>query len=348
MSGRSAALIDLRSDTVTQPTTEMRAAMAGAELGDDVYREDPTVAALQEECAELLGYEASLFVPTGTMGNQIAIHLLTRPGDEVLIEGTGHSYDWELSGMAVVSSVQPRVLVGDRGVFDPAAVEEALEERPDIRSRISLVIVENTHNMSGGRLWPPDTMAEVQRLGRAGNAALHLDGARLFNAAVAAGAPVADLAAGFDTVMVSLSKGLCAPLGSVLAGSADVIEEARRVRKLLGGGMRQVGVVAAAGRIAITQMVERLAEDHDNAQRLADGLTELAGVELAYGHCDSNIVVADVGGCSLDAAELRDRLLERGVACWKTGPALLRFVTHRDVDADDIDRAVTAARRIVC
>ena len=199
--------------------------------------------------AELLGYEAALFVPTGTMGNQIAIHLLTRPGDEVLIEGSGHSYDWENSGMAVISGVQPRVLIGDRGVFDVDDVEEALSDRMKLkylRSRVSLVIIENTHNMAGGRVWPHDRMTDVQQLARARGAALHLDGARLFNAAVASGTTVADLAAGFDTVMVSLSKGLCAPLGSLLAGSTGLMEDGRRVRKLLGGGMRQVGVVAAA------------------------------------------------------------------------------------------------------
>ncbi len=339
--------VDLRSDTVTMPTDRMRRAMVEADLGDDVYREDPTVRRLEEECAELLGNEAGLFVPTGTMGNQISIHLLTRPGDEVLIEGSGHSYDWELSGMAVVSGVQPRVLVGDHGVFDPADVEEALAERASIQSRVSLVIIENTHSMAGGRVWPRDTMAEIQRLARARGAALHLDGARLFNAAVAGGTTVADLASGFDTVMVSLSKGLCAPVGSVLAGSTGLIEEARRIRKLLGGGMRQAGVVAAAGRVAIAQMVERLGEDHDNARRLASGLTELGGIELAHGHCDSNIVTIDVAGCAATAEEIRDRLQEQGVACLKTGASVLRLVTHRDVDAADIDFAIATARKVL-
>ena len=339
--------VDLRSDTVTMPTEQMRRAMAEADLGDDVYREDPTVRKLEEECAELLGHEAALFVPTGTMGNQISIHLLTRPGDEVLIEGSGHSYDWELSGMAVVSGVQPRVLVGDHGVFHPADVEEALAERSSIQSRVSLVIVENTHSMAGGRVWPPDATAEIQRLARARGVALHLDGARLFNAAVAGGTPVADLAAGFDTVMISLSKGLCAPLGSVLAGSADLMEEARRTRKLLGGGMRQVGVVAAAGSVAIAQMVERLGEDHDNARRLAAGLTELDGVELAHGHCESNIVTIDVAGCVATAEEIHDGLRQQGVACLKTGSSVLRLVTHRDVDAADIDFAIGAVRKVL-
>ena len=340
-------LIDLRSDTVTMPTEKMRRAMAQAEVGDDVFREDPTVSALEEECAELLGYEAALFVPTGTMGNQISIHLLTCPGDEVLIEGSGHSYDWELSGMAVISGVQPRVLVGDRGVFDVDGVEEALADRMSIQARVSLVIIENTHTMAGGRVWPHDQMTEVQQLARARGVALHLDGARLFNAAVASGTAVAELAAGFDTVMVSLSKGLCAPLGSVLAGSAGLIEDGRRVRKLLGGGMRQVGVVAAAGRVAIAEMIDRLAEDHDNAYRLAKGLTELDGVELAYGHCDSNIVIIDVADCDVRAEEIRNRLEEQGVVCLNPGSNVLRLVTHAAVNSADIDFTIGVAREVI-
>lgn len=336
--------VDLRSDTITEPTDEMRLAMAEARLGDDVYGEDPTVTVLEEECAALLGHPAALFVPTGTMGNQIAIHLLTRPGDEVLIEGSGHSYDWELSGMAVISGVQPRVLVGDCGVFEAEGVARAVAERPAIRSRVSLLIAENTHNMAGGKVWPRAATLEIQRICRDRGVALHLDGARLFNAAVASGTPAAELAAGFDTVMVSLSKGLSAPVGSILAGAADVITEARRTRKLLGGGMRQVGVVAAAGRVALGSMIERLAEDHSNARRLADGFTEIDGIELAYGHVDTNIVAVDVGACRLPADQLVVELGARGVACLQTGPTVVRMVTHRGVDADDIDAAVAAAR----
>ncbi len=340
-------MIDLRSDTVTEPTDEMRREMGAAPVGDDVFGEDPTVAALERECAEILGYPASLFVPSGTMGNQIAIRLLTSPGDEVIIEGTGHSYDWELSGMAVISGVQPRVVEGDRGVFEPGCLAEALAPRPAIRSPATLVIVENTHNMSGGRVWPRAALDEVRRIGRECDAALHLDGARLFNAAVASGAPVAELAAGFDTVMVSLSKGLSAPMGSMLAASEQLIGEARRVRKMLGGGMRQVGVVAAAGRVALRAMVERLAEDHANARRLADGLTALEGIELAFGHVDTNIVVVDVGGCSRGADDIVERLGDGGVACLKTGPHYIRFVTHRGVDAKAIDAAVAVARELL-
>ncbi len=340
-------MIDLRSDTVTQPTDEMRRAMAAAEVGDDVYREDPTVAALERECAEMLDFPAALFVPTGTMGNQVAIHLQTRPGDEVGIEGSGHSYDWELAGMAVISGVQPRLIAGDRGVLDPQALAEALAPRPAIRSRVSMVIVENTHNMAGGRVWPRAALDEARRTCRSREVALHLDGARLFNAAVASGSPVGELASGFDSVMVSLSKGLSAPLGSILAGSEPLIEEARRVRKMMGGGMRQAGVVAAAGRVALGQMVDRLAEDHANARRLAEGLTDLAGIELAFGHVDTNIVVIDVSACRLGAAELVAELEARGVLCLKTAPHTIRLVTHRGIDAEAVDRAVAAARDAV-
>jgi threonine aldolase len=340
-------VVDLRSDTVTQPTDEMRRAMAEAEVGDDVYGEDPTVGALEQECAERLGHEAALFVPTGTMGNQIAIHLLTRPGDEVLIEGSGHSYDWELSGMAVISAVQPRVLVGDCGVFDADEVARVLAPRPPIRSRVSLLIAENTHNMAGGKVWPRAATAEIQRICRERHVALHLDGARLFNAAVASSVGAAELAAGFDTVMVSLSKGLCAPLGSILAGSAERMSEARRIRKLLGGGMRQVGVVAAAGRVALASMIDRLAEDHANARRLADGLTALDGIELAYGHCDTNIVVLDLSGTEVGAAGFVSGLGERGIACLQTGADTVRLVTHRGVGAADVDRAIDAAHDLL-
>lgn len=341
------ALVDLRSDTVTVPTDEMRRAMAEAPVGDDVYEEDPTVAGLEKVGAELLGQEAALFVPTGTMGNQIAIRLHTRPGDEVLIEGSGHSYDWELGGMAVISGAQPRVLQGDRGVFDPEDVADAIAERPSIRSRVALAILENTHNMAGGRIWPRDATEEVQRLCRDRGVALHLDGARLFNAAVASATPVDELAAGFDTVMVSLSKGLSAPIGSLLAGDVEAMREARRVRKLLGGGMRQVGVVAAAGRVALDTMIERLTDDHANARRLADGLTALEGIELAYGHCDTNIVVLRLDRDAMEAERFVEALGDRGVRCLRTGPGIIRLVTHRGVDADGIGRAIEAARGVL-
>ena len=338
--------IDLRSDTVTQPTDEMRRAMADAEVGDDVFGEDPTVRALEEECAELLGHEAGLFLASGTMANQVAINVLTRPGEEVLLEGSGHSHDWELSGMAVISGVQPRALVGDCGVLVASEVAAALADRPPMRSRVGLVLLENTHNMAGGRVWPRAATVEIQAICRDRGVALHLDGARLFNAAVASGVPVAELAAGFDTVMTCVSKGLSAPVGSVLVGNAETIAEARSSRRLLGGAMRQVGVIAAAGRVAISTMVERLADDHANARRLAEGLIETDGMELAYGHVDTNIVVIDVSGTGRAAGEIVAALGERGVACLPIGPTVIRLVTHRGVDAADIDTALQVAQGV--
>ena len=340
-------ILDLRSDTVTQPTDEMRRAMAAAEVGDDVYSEDPTVKLLEEECAALLGQEASLFMPSGTMANQVAIHLHARPASEVLIEGSGHSYDYELSGMAVHSSVQPRVVVGDRGVLTADDVAPHLAPRPYYRSRVGLVILENTHNMCGGRVYPLEASNGVVSLCADHDVPVHLDGARLFNAAVASGHGAAELAAGFSSVMVSLSKGLCAPVGSLLAGSGDFIVEARTVRKLFGGGMRQVGVLAAAGRVALSSMVDRLVEDHDNARRLADGLLEADNVELAFGHVDTNIVVVDVGKAGRSAEQFREGLEARGVRCLTTGPTTVRFVTYRGISATDIDAAVARAREVL-
>ncbi|MFQ5742602.1 MAG: threonine aldolase family protein [Acidobacteriota bacterium] len=339
----AAASIDLRSDTVTQPTPAMRQAMAEAEVGDDVYGEDPTVRALEEECAELLGHEAALFMPSGCMGNQVAIHLHTRAGDEVIVEASGHSYDYELSGMAALSGVQPRAVIGDRGLLRVEDLRPHLAERPYYRSAVGLVIVENTHNMAGGRLVPEEDLRAVLQLCTDSRVPVHLDGARLFNAAVASGDSPAALAFGFDTVMVSLSKGLCAPAGSLLVGGSEPMREARRVRKLFGGGMRQVGVLAAAGRVALATMIDRLAEDHANARRLAAGLLQCSTLELAFGHVDTNIVVVDIAKTGLSAAAFCTGMRQRGVLCLATGPTTVRFVTHHDINDTDIDVAVKSA-----
>lgn len=339
--------VDLRSDTVTRPTRRMREAMAAAEVGDDVYGEDPTVLALQAEAAELLGHEAALFMPSGTMANQVAIHLHTRPGDEVVVEATAHSYDWELGAMAVLSGVQPRVVQGDRGELRPASVAREVEARPEVRSRVALVIVENTHNMAGGRLVPQESLEEVSKVCAGHGVAVHLDGARLMNAVVASGRRAAELAGVADTVAVSLSKGLCAPAGSLLAGPAALIDEARRIRKLFGGGMRQVGILAAAGRLALAEMVDRLAEDHAKARRLAEGLLATGRVELAFGHVDTNIVVVDVRASGLAASELCERAADRGVLCLPTSRETVRLVTHRDVSDEQVDEAVEVLQRLL-
>ena len=330
-------MIDLRSDTVTQPTAAMRRAMAEAEVGDDVYQEDPTVARLEELAADLLGKQAALFFPTGTMANQAAIHLHCRPGDEAVVDALAHTHDWESGGAAVLSGVQLRAVDGEAGVIAADALTEVLAPRSELRSRVSLVILENTHNMGGGRVWPFETLAETVAAARAAGVAVHLDGARLPNAAVATGRSMAELAAPFDSAMIALSKGLSAPAGSILAGSGALVREARRVRGLFGGGMRQVGVLAAAGIVALEHQFERLVEDHRRARALAEGLTAPGLASLVYGHVDSNIVVLDVPGGRVE--ELTAQAATNGVLCGATASGFMRLVVHRHID----DAAVTAA-----
>ncbi len=335
------ALIDLRSDTVTLPTPAMRAAMAAAEVGDDVYGEDPTVRRLEERAAELLGTEAALFVPSGTMGNQVAIACHTYPGQEVIVEASSHIYNVELGTMARFSGVQPRVLVGDRGVF--TAPQVALAIRPDLYylSPTGLVCLENTHNAAGGRIWPLDGAREVLALAHARGIPVHLDGARIFNAAVALGVPAGELAAGFDSVMFCLSKGLGCPVGSVLCGSRAFIAEGRRVRKALGGGMRQAGILAAAGLYALEHHVDRLAEDHLHARLLAEGLAQVPGLSVVPP--ETNIVLFRIER-GPDAAELCERLRARGVLASPAGagtsPREIRMVTHLGISRPDVERTV--------
>lgn len=339
--------IDLRSDTVTRPTAKMRQAMAEAEVGDDVYGEDPTARRLEDLAAERLGVEAALFFPTGTMANQAAIRVHTCPGDEVVIEQLGHSHDWELGGAAVISGVQLRAVPGDAGVIRPEALSAILAPRPYHQSRVRLLILENTHNFAGGRVQPQDVVVEATARAREAGLRCHLDGARLFNAAVASGRSAAELAAPFDSVMVSLSKGLSAPAGSLLGGSAAFIAEARRVRKLLGGGMRQVGVLAAAGIVALEEGVERLADDHARARELAAGLLATGRARLAYGEVETNIVVVDVSASGLDAAAFYARAREAGVLCSGSVTGAVRFVTHRHVGAADVATALARLQPIL-
>jgi threonine aldolase len=328
-------VIDLRSDTVTRPTDEMRRAMAAAEVGDDVYGEDPTVNRLQETAARRLGFEAALWVPSGVMGNEIAIRVLTRPGQEVLAEERSHVVQFELAGMAALSGVMPRTVAAEEGLLTPEIVRAALPPRSYYRSEVGLVVLENTHNLAGGTLYTVERTRAVIAACRELNLPVHLDGARLWNAAVALGVAPAQLARGADTVMVTLSKGLCAPAGSLLLSSAARIEEARRVRKQLGGGMRQVGVLAAAGLVALETMVERLAEDHANARLLAEALGRCRGARPA--RTQTNIAVAELD--SPRAEEVVARLRERGVLASALGTATLRLVTHRDVSRAECEQA---------
>ena len=301
--------IDLRSDTVTKPTPEMRRAMAEAEVGDDVYGEDPTVNRLEQKAAELLGKEAALFVPSGTMGNAIAVRLLTERGDEVLVERRSHVVRYELGGMSAISGVMPRMVDGPGGHLAPEQVRAALSPHAYYKSDVRLVVLENTHNLGGGTVQPLAAQQAVIAAARECGFRVHLDGARLWNAAVALGVAPASLCEGVDTVMACLSKGLCAPVGSLVASTRARIAEARRVRKLLGGGMRQAGVLAAAGLVALESLVPRLAEDHANARLLGEAFAKGRGVTLAP--VETNIVVGVLEGRS--APDAVAALRERGV-----------------------------------
>jgi threonine aldolase len=330
-------MIDLRSDTVTRPTPVMRQAMAEAEVGDDLYGEDPTVNRLEEEAARLLGFEAALFVPTGTMGNEIAIRILTERGDQVLVEERSHVVEYELSGMAQLSGVVPRMLRAETGILSPETVRDALKTATINRSAASLLVVENTHNLAGGVVTPVEGMRALFACAREAGLRVHVDGARLWNAAVALGVRPAELVAGADTVMVTLSKGLCCPVGSLLVSSRERLEKARRVRQLLGGGMRQAGVVAAAGLVAFAQMIPRLAEDHEKAKRLASVLDGRPGLHV--GGVQTNIVIARFDEPTVP--DLVASLETRGVLGTAMDSRTFRLVTHHDVSTEDCDRAAT-------
>jgi threonine aldolase len=325
-----AKIIDLRSDTVTRPTLEMRASMAAAEVGDDVYGEDPTVNLLERRAAELLGREAALFVPTGTMGNQVAIRLLTHPGEEVIAESRAHILDYEMATTAVFSGCLIRAVPTASGILTWKDIEPAISHYGGFRAATGLIEIENTANLAGGRCTPLEVLEEIWKGAREHQLPTHLDGARIFNASVALGVDVKTLTRGFDTVMFCLSKGLGAPVGSMLVGSAELIVRARIFRKALGGGMRQAGVLAAAGLIALEDGPKRLSEDHANARLLAEALAHTEGTLIDLDAVETNIVVFRLlDGAS--AAQLVARLKARGVLANALGVDLVRLVTHRDV-----------------
>ncbi len=331
-------VIDLRSDTVTRPTKAMRAAMAEAEVGDDVFGEDPTVRALEEEIARLSGKEAALFVSSGTMGNQLAIALQTRPGDEVIVGEGAHPAFYESGAAPVLSGVQ-FAIAGSGGLFDADALEAAIKPKAYWCPRTSLVCVENTHNRAGGRIFAQDEIAKIASRARAHGLALHLDGARIWNASAALGVSLATLAAPFDTVSVCFSKGLGAPVGSALCASREHIERARRLRKMWGGGMRQVGVIAAGALHALAHHRERLVDDHANARRFAEIVASSKGLRVDLERVETNIVNVDTEGpADLVAKKARDA----GVLVNAIGPRRLRAVTHLDVDAESVARAAKA------
>ena len=337
--------VDLRSDTVTRPTPGMRRAIAEAEVGDDVLGDDPTVQALEARVAALAGKEAATFVPSGTMGNQLAIRVLTERGDQVLVEAESHIILYEQGGISVNSGCMPLTVHAERGVLTPEAVEAALSDDEDEHvARLSLVCLENTHNLAGGAIVPLERLRATAAVAHAHGLSVHLDGARLWNASVATGIPIAEWAAPVDTLMMCFSKGLGAPIGSILAGPAPLIARARRVRKLWGGGMRQVGILAAACLYALDHHFARLADDHRRARALAAGLAEAPGVTVPAP--DTNLVYIQLEHDSLDPAAILAGLESRGVRMAQYGPKLLRAATHLDVDDRGIERAVGAFQEV--
>jgi threonine aldolase len=336
-------VIDLRSDTVTRPTPAMRQAMADAPVGDDVFGDDPTVIALERRVAEVLGKEAAVYMPSGTMTNQSAIRAHTEPGDEIILEAESHVYFYEAGAPAALSGVMCRLLAGEKGLFTPAALKAALRPRNLHFPPAKLLCIENTHNRGGGSVWPIDQIAEVCATAHDAGLKTHLDGARLWNAAVATGVPEREYARHFDSVSVCFSKGLGAPVGSALAGSAEFIARARRFRKQFGGAMRQAGIIAAGALHALEHHRSRLAEDHANARILAEAISAIPGLQLVGGTPETNIVVFAVTAMTAEA--FMARLKEAGVLVIARSVNSMRAVTHLDVSTGQVRQAAEALRR---
>lgn len=336
--------VDLRSDTVTTPTDEMRRAMAAAEVGDDCYGEDPTVNRLQELAAEMLGCEAALFVPTGTMANQIGLKVLSSPGGEVICESDCHFIHFESGASAMLSQVQLRGLPGRLGVLEAADVGAALRPDDPFQPRTVGLCIENTHNGAGGTVWPLERVTELTSIARAAGIPVYCDGARLFNACVASSTSPSAYAAPCDLTSISLYKGLSAPMGSLVCGARDLIEQSWLYRRIFGGAMRQAGVVAAAGIVSLERMVDRLADDHANARRLAEGLSDAAPPgTVPADRVQTNMVIFDAGAAGIECDRVVHALRAEGVLAGLNLPGpVVRFVTHKDVDAAGIDRAISA------
>jgi threonine aldolase len=336
-------LIDLRSDTVTKPSAAMRAAMASAEVGDDVYAEDPTINRLEARAAEVFGREAAIFVPTGTMGNVIGVRLHTQHGQEVICEARSHVLDWEMAMMAAFCGCMARTVAAERGILTWETIAPAIAPPIYYRAKTGLVCIENSHNMAGGTVTPLAVLEGIWAGAKAAGLPVHLDGARVFNAAVAAEIPVAESTRGFDTVMFCLSKGLGAPVGSMLVGSTEAIAEARSIRKALGGGMRQAGVLAAAGLIALEEGPKRLHEDHANARLLAEAVSESEDVAIDLASVETNIVIFKLKHGR--AGEFAAALKTNGVLASAIGTDAVRFVTHLDVSRGDCVKAAEIVKR---
>lgn len=339
--------IDLRSDTITVPTEAMRIAMARAEVGDDVFGDDPTVISLERRVADMLGHEAALFVASGTMSNIVALCAHTRHGDEIIVEHSSHIFVNEAGGAAALAGVMTHTIVAESGILQPAQVKAAIRTADVHHPRTRLVALENTHNYGGGAIYPLETMEEVTGVAREAGVALHLDGARLWNASAETGIALDRYGRLFDSVSVCFSKGLGAPVGSMLAGSGAFIREARRVRKMLGGGMRQIGILAAAADHALDHHLPRLREDHEKARALAAAACRIPGVTLAQRKVETNIVFLDVSATGIDAHHLVERLEEAGVRVLSLSATQIRMVTHLQVSYQDVLEAVAILERIV-
>jgi len=343
------AVVDLRSDTITRPTPEMRRVIAEAEVGDDVYHEDPSVLALERQVADLLHKDDAMYVPTGTMSNQVAIRVHTEPGDVVLAGVDAHIHIHEMGAPYAISGVTMQFLEGERGMFDPSAVAAAVPERSDalpasLYQPVTLLCVENTHNAAGGAAWPAGLLTAVAAEARRLRISTHMDGARLWNAAVASGRSEAELAAGYDTVSVCFSKGLGAPVGSALVGRHDLIDRARRFKQMFGGGFRQAGMMAAAARYAVDHHRHRLIDDHANATRLAAGIAEIPGLLIDTSAVETNMVYFDL--LIMPATRFVDRCIEEGVLVLPHSAARIRAVTSLEVDAAGIDRALLVMEKL--
>lgn len=339
-------IIDLRSDTVTKPSPEMRKVMASAEVGDDVFGDDPTVNLLQEKVAALVGKEAALFVPSGTMANLICILTHTRPGDEVIMEKESHTFNYEVGGAAALAGIQINTLIGERGILDKKQVEQAIRT-PNVHiPQTSLICLENTHNRGGGSIYPLNNISEISALAKARGLKMHLDGARLFNACVETGISIRDYAQYFDSLTFCFSKGLGAPVGSIIAGSKEFIVRAHRFRKMLGGGMRQVGILAAAALYALKHNVERLRQDHQHAKMLAAAIEKIDGFSIKPDYVETNIIVFDVSNSGKSVAEVLRKLKEQGVLMVDFGAAMVRAVTSLEVNRADIEQTIEIIKNL--
>lgn len=338
--------IEMRSDTLTLPTDEMREAMRYAEVGDDVYGEDPTVRRLEELAAIKVGKEAAMFVPSGTMGNLLAVMTHCRRGDEIVLESDCHIYYYEVGGLSAVAGVVPRLVRGTSGVLDPKDVEAAVREENIHYAPATCLAIENTHNRGGGTVTPLVTMSALRQVAHARGMSMHLDGARIFNAGLALGVDASEIAKHADSVMFCLSKGLSAPVGSILAGGAGFIRAARKNRKMLGGGMRQAGVLAAAGIVALEKMVDRLVDDHANARSLGAGLAQIPGIAIDLSTVQTNIVAFDVSALGVSSSQFASELAQEGVRVTTRPPFGIRAVLNRHVDSDGVGRALAAVTTV--